>query len=233
MLNFRRNYSKVSAPRQRMGQGSRICYTGSNMEARLTPGGGERKRGAPAEMLHTRQTDNRERIVNQQQRNQAHEEKRDFEIAEQAKAEIHKDLANFDIDVYRRTLEKKIARLEDEESEHADGSPELHELNFLRAKRTALNAELAVPAGTAHGNEGTLSQRLRVERERLTVKREMTKNNNQIARLTETRDKLNLWNPWHWGRIINTNDQLTALNHRSEDLANRSKMVTAFSHSRE
>ncbi len=148
---------------------------------------------------------------------------RDIDLAE-ARHEVHRELANFSIDTYRKALDKKIKKLEKDQEDLSD--EEMKELAFLRMKQMALDKELAPSAATPYGDESHLSKRLRVEREREKIRKDTTRIQSQIGRMQEERSKLKLWNPFHWGRIRDIDAQLANLRSRNEALQMRSKLVT-------
>lgn len=156
--------------------------------------------------------------------NQATDAKRRAEMTERARLEVHQDLANFEIDIYRKALDKKIKLLEKNEDQFEDNSPEMDELNFLRAKQHTLDQALAMPQAT--GEPSALSKRLYVERERQSIRQQTTKINNKISQLNESRAKLKLWNPLHWRRIRDVQAELDKLKDKNEKLQLRSKLVT-------
>lgn len=210
-------------------------FTESNFETNPVK---HTERGVSAKEVHTfgvnreHQTadnaaGNRRTSVETLLRNQAEDSKHRAATTERARLEVHQDLANFEIDIYRKGLDRKIKQLEKNEDLFENNSPEMDELNFLRAKQRTLDQALAMPQAT--GEPSALSKRLYIERERQNIRQQTTKINNQVNKLQQTKASLKLWNPLHWGRIRDIQAELDKLKEKNEKLQLRSKLVTSTS----
>lgn len=134
-----------------------------------------------------------------------------------AEEQVEHDTRAFDLDLYRRGLERKYAELAANESEYEDDAPELLEMAFLKQKMRAFAARMEQPK---------LQRRLRVERDRMVLARTAERTTHAIQKMESVRRTLNLLNPFHWNRILDADEQLRYLRHELEKTQMRAKLLT-------
>lgn len=110
-----------------------------------------------------------------------------------AEEQVVHDMRDFDLDTYRRGMERKYALLAQRADEYAEGAPELREMAFLKQKMRAFAERMKDPHH---------QRRLRVERDRSVMRRTLERTGHAVARLEATRKTLNWFNPFHWKQIV-------------------------------
>ncbi len=132
-------------------------------------------------------------------RNQARTAEKAANIASRAKVEVLQDLLKTGTSVaeYQAGLDHAIKLFQEESSEYEDESPEMENLQMLIEKRKALDT---LPLQAETTPQATLekqlyNQKIETENGITEIRKQMTRNENEIARLTKERDALSRW---HW-----------------------------------
>lgn len=142
-------------------------------------------------------------------------------LADKARLEIHKDLANFDIDAYSKGLDRKIKALEKKAGQVED-TPEMQELQFLRLKQQALEQALDADPN----RPGSLAKRLVVEKERANLQKLMKAKQKTIDDLTKERSTMKYGLKfWQWGKISDLDRRIADENKLMAELRHDYKLA--------